>query len=84
MSAAAMTSSPKTSPHSSKPLLDVYRRRMLIPARHELKEQQRTGAADREIADLVHHEHRRMREHLEAGLQASGSLRLFQRRDQVG
>src|SRR5262249_35090019 len=33
-----MMSSPKTSPHSSKPLSDQHRRRVLGSARHELRE----------------------------------------------
>jgi hypothetical protein len=49
MSAAAMTSSPKISPHSSKPLFDVSTVDACVAARHQLKEQHRPRAADREV-----------------------------------
>ena len=66
MSAAAMTSSPKISPHSSKPLLlREHRRGVLVAPGHELKEEHGAGAADRQIADLVDDEERGEDERLE-------------------
>ena len=65
MSAAAMTSSPSTPPHSSKPLLDVSTvdtrpwRALISP-----EEQDGAVAAHRQPADLVDHEHGRVGEHL--------------------
>ena len=44
--------------------------RVLVTPRHELKEEHGARAANREIADLVDHEHCRMREHLQARLQS--------------
>ena len=41
------------------------------------------GTADREIADFIDDEQRRMREHLQARLQSTRGLRFFERRDQV-
>src|ERR1044071_3905218 len=75
MSAAAMTSSPKTLFKALVGRQDG--RRVLVAARHELKEEHRAGAADRQIADLVDDEERRMCEHFEAGLQTAGGLRLL-------
>jgi hypothetical protein len=45
-----------------------HRRRVLVPARHQLKEQHRAGPIDRQVADLVDDEQRRMREDFEARL----------------
>ena len=64
-----MTSSPKISP----PLLEALVRREecgrpLVAARHELKEEHGPGTADGEIADLVDHQQRRMRQHLQTRL----------------
>jgi hypothetical protein len=56
MSAAAMTSSPKTAPSLQTRVRGQYGRRVLVAARHQLKEEHRAGAADREIADLVEDE----------------------------
>ena len=43
-------------------------RGVLLAPRHELEEEHRAGAADRQIADLVDDEERRMREHLQTRL----------------
>jgi len=84
MSAAAMTSSPKMSPHSSKPLIRrEHRGRVLVPPGHQLKKKHCAGARDREIADLIDDQQRRMREDLQPRLQPSSGLRLFERGDQV-
>ena len=58
------------------PLLEAFvgrehRRRVLVAARHQLKEEHGARAADRQIADLVDDQQRRMREHLQARLQAA-------------
>jgi len=58
-------------------------RRVLVAACHQLKEEHRAGAADRQITDLVDDQHRGMREDVQAGLQAARGLRFFQRRDQI-
>jgi hypothetical protein len=42
--------------------------RVLIPARHQLKEEHRACPADGKVADLVDHEQRRMREDLQPRL----------------
>ena len=82
MSAAAMTSSPKTLFKALVGRQDG--RRVLVAARHELKEEHRAGAADRQIADLVDDEERRMRQDLQARLQPPGGLRFLERGDQIG
>jgi hypothetical protein len=56
---------------------------VLVAPGHELKEQHRAGAADREIANLINDEHGRMGEDLQAGLEPAGRLRLFQRGNQI-
>jgi hypothetical protein len=57
---------------------------VLIAAGHQLEEEHRAGATDRQIADLVDDQQRRMREDLQPGLQAPGGLCLFEGCDQVG
>ena len=52
------------------PLLEAlvrgqYRRGPLVAARHELEEEHRPRARDRQIPDLIDHQERRMREHLQ-------------------
>ena len=46
---------------------------MLVAARHQLKEQHRAGAGDRQITDFVDHEDGGMREHFETRLQSAGA-----------
>ena len=52
--------------------------------RHELEEEYCAGAADRELPNLVDDQDRRIRQDLQARMQASGGLRFLQRRDQIG
>jgi hypothetical protein len=69
MSAAAMTSSPKISPHFLKAFVrGEHRGRVLVAARHQLKEEHRPRTAEREVADLVDDEQRRMRQYLQPRL----------------
>ena len=82
MSAAAMTSSPSTLPHSSNPLFEVS----TVEARSwrvdQLEEQHRAVLAHRQVADLVHHLQRGMRQHLEAARQVARRPGLDERLDQ--
>jgi hypothetical protein len=50
---------------------------------HQLKKEHRAGGRNRQIADFVDDQEGGMREHLEPRLQATGSLRLFERRDEI-
>ena len=84
MSAAAMTSSPKIWPHSSKPLLDVSRGCALIAPVDELEEKHRAALADRQVADLVDDQERGIGEDVEAASQLAGGLGFFERGDEVG
>src|SRR5688572_24847972 len=59
-------------------------RRVLVAARHQLKEEHCAGPADWKVANLVDHEQRGMREDFETRLQATRGLRFLQRRDQIG
>jgi hypothetical protein len=49
-----------------------------------LEEQHGARPGDRQVADLVNHEQRCVREHLEAAVQPPRGLRLLERRDQIG
>lgn len=70
------------------PLLEAFVRSqhcggMLIATIHELEEEYGAGMIDRQVADLVDDEQRRMRKDGEALCQSSGSLCLLQRGDQI-
>jgi hypothetical protein len=79
-----MTSSPRTSPHCSKPFLGgQHGRSVLVPPIHELEEEHRAGVIDRQVADLVDDEEGRMREHGEPLRQSSRGLSLLERGDQI-
>ena len=61
MSAAAITSSPSTPPQSSKPLFEVSTVEALsCLGVDELEEQYGAILVDRQVADLVDHEERRV------------------------
>lgn len=61
-----------------------YRARVLVPFRHELKEEHGAGSGDGQIADLVDDEQRGKDKRLHPLLQVAGLLGVFERRDQVG
>src|SRR5687767_12454151 len=50
----------------------------LVAPAHELEEEHGTGAADRQVADLIHNSQRRIGERLEAMGQAAGDLGFFE------
>ena len=84
MSAAAMTSSPSTCPHSSKPLVrGQYCRRPLVPGVDQLEEEHGAVLADRQVADLVDHEQRGMRQHAQPPGQRSRGPGVHERVDQA-
>src|SRR5690606_10709362 len=60
-----------------------YRRGRLIATCHQLEEEHRPGARDRQVPDLIDDQERGMREHLQSLRQSTGGLRLFQTRDQI-
>ena len=84
ISAAAITSSPSTCPHSSKPLFEVSTVRCVLVARvDELEEHHRSLPAHRQVADLVDNHQRRVGQHSQAAGQLPGRLGLRQRLDQA-
>src|SRR5690606_31675491 len=56
----------------------------LVAPGHELEEEHGAGAADRQVADLIDDEDRRVREHLEALLELARGLGLLEARDEIG
>ena len=57
---------------------------MFVAAAHELEEEHRPHAGDRQVAELIDDQERREAEGLEALAEAPGGLRLLERRDEVG
>ena len=53
-------------------------RSALVAPGHELEEEHRAGAADREVAGLVDHQHGRMREDPQARVEPACGLCLFE------
>jgi hypothetical protein len=58
-------------------------RRVFVPPGHELEEEHRARAIDREVADLVDDQERRKAECLHAVQEPAGKLRFFERRDEI-
>src|SRR6266568_8993928 len=56
----------------------------LVAPAHQVKEEHRPRAADREVADLVHHEERGEDERLQSLTESAGGLGFFERGDEVG
>jgi hypothetical protein len=57
---------------------------VLVAPAHELEEVHRTGARDRQVADLVDDQERGMGERLHPVEELAGGVRLLEARDQVG
>ncbi len=61
-----------------------HRRGVLVAPVHELEEEDGTAPGDREVADLVDDQKRRVSQCLETLVQPSGGLGLLERVDQIG
>jgi len=77
--AVIITSSPKISPLPVEALVRRQHRRDLpVVPRHGLQEEHRSGAADRQVADLVNHQQAQGNERLEVLRELAGSLGFLQ------
>lgn len=60
-----------------------YGRRAFVTAIHELEEEDGSAVVDRQVADLIDYQQRRVREYSESAWQTAGGLGFLQRGDQI-